>query len=311
VVHTLDTLAGRLPGRAACADRVVWSTFYDIRRYGGLQIYLRAVLGGVPLVVGSRGESIPEFLDRAAAAGVTHLSGTPSHWRQALLSGAVANCQPGYVRLSGEIADQPLLDHLRIAFPRSRIAHAFASTEAGVAFEVDDGLAGFPAGFIGQPGPVQLKVTNGTLHIRSAGNALRYQGDAHRITGVDGYVDTGDMVEKVDDRYYFRGRRGGIINVGGLKVYPEEVEAVLNAHPRVRLSRVRARRSPVTGSVVVADIVLSEAPESERVEIEQTVQRELLNHCRRALEAHKVPVTLRFVVDLELTAAGKLERAHA
>ncbi len=54
----------------------------------------------------------------------------------------------------------------------------------------------------------------------------------------DGFVDTGDMVELEEGRYYFRGRKGGIINVGGLKVYPEEVESVLNADPRVRMSRV-------------------------------------------------------------------------
>jgi acyl-CoA synthetase (AMP-forming)/AMP-acid ligase II len=40
-------------------------------------------------------------------------------------------------------------------------------------------------------------------------------------------VDTGDMVELEDGRYYFRGRIGGVINVGGQKVYPEEVEAVI------------------------------------------------------------------------------------
>ena len=52
------------------------------------------------------------------------------------------------------------------------------------------------------------------------------------------------------DRYYFVGRSGGIINVGGLKVHPEEVEAVINSHPCVRMSLVRSRRNPITGAVV-------------------------------------------------------------
>ena len=47
----------------------------------------------------------------------------------------------------------------------------------------------------------------------------------------DGFVDTGDMLELRGDRYYFAGRREGIINVGGQKVHPEEVEAVINRHP--------------------------------------------------------------------------------
>jgi acyl-coenzyme A synthetase/AMP-(fatty) acid ligase len=311
VVHTLQTLAGTLPRRSASAGPVVWSTFYDIRRYGGLQIYLRAVLGGVPLILGSIDEPIAEFIMRAAQAGVTHMSGTPSHWRQALLSGAAAYFQPDYLRLSGEVADQALLDRLHTAFPKTRISHAFASTEAGVAFEVSDGLAGFPVEYIGRPGVVELTVANGTLHIRSPGHALRYQGDARPIRGADGYVDTGDKVERVADRYYFRGRHGGIINVGGLKVYPEEVESVLNAHPRVRLSRVSARPNPITGSVVVADVVLDSTVQSEESSGAQAVKNDLLDTCRRTLPAHKVPAVLRFVAEIELTAAGKLVRANA
>ena len=79
-----------------------------------------------------------------------------------------------------------------------------------------------------------------------------------KCTSDDGFVDTGDRVELRDGRYYFRGRTGGVINVGGLKVYPEEVESVLNADPRVRMSLVRARRNPITGAVVVADVVLTD-----------------------------------------------------
>ena len=144
VLHTLQSLAGAL-SRPAAAAPAVWSTFYDIRRYGGLQIYLRAVLSGTPLVLSNAHEPTRDFLARAARFGVTHMSGTPSHWRRALMSGAAGALRPQYVRLSGEVADQPLLDQLRATYPDARIAHAFASTEAGVAFEVEDGLAGFPA----------------------------------------------------------------------------------------------------------------------------------------------------------------------
>src|SRR2546425_6173557 len=59
---------------------------------------------------------------------------------------------PHYVRLSGEIADQAILDHVRACYPGARIAHAFASTEAGVGFAVEDGLAGFPASLLTKHG---------------------------------------------------------------------------------------------------------------------------------------------------------------
>jgi len=309
VVHSFESRAGALP-RAAKAGPMVWSTFYDIRRYGGLQIYLRAVISGSPLLLSSAGESTHDFLARAGAAGVTHISGTPSHWRRALMSGDTALIAPEYVRLSGEVADQTVLDNLRAAYPNARIAHAFASTEAGVAFDVNDGREGFPADFVDNPRAAsEMKVHDGTLWVRSGRTATRYlDAAAAGLASTDGYVDTGDMVELVAGRYYFRGRKGGIINVGGLKVYPEEVESVLNADPRVRMSLVKGRRSPITGAVVVAEVVLSDTQHSADASTAELVKNDLLNACRRTLAAHKVPAMLRFVPALELTAAGKLVR---
>jgi acyl-coenzyme A synthetase/AMP-(fatty) acid ligase len=313
VVHSFDSLAGALPRHPASVKPMVWSTFYDIRRYGGLQIYLRAVLSGSPLVLSDAGEPTRDFLARAGAAGVTHISGTPSHWRRALMSGATALIAPEYVRLSGEVADQTVLDALRAAYPSARIAHAFASTEAGVAFDVNDGLAGFPADLVGKAGgAIEMKVEDGTLRIRSGRTAARYlSAAASQLAAGDGYVDTGDLVELADGRYYFRGRKGGIINVGGLKVYPEEVESVLNADPRVRMSLVKARRNPLTGSLVVAEVVLADSENSSDAESAEKVKSDLLNACRRVLAAHKVPALLRIVPALEMTAAGKLVRPVA
>ena len=312
VLHTLQSLGGALPTRPPSGTRSIWSTFYDIRRYGGLQIYLRAVLSGSPLILSSAGEPTVDFLARAAAAGVTHISGTPSHWRRALMSGEAAALKPRYVRLSGEVADQAVLDNLRAVYPNALVAHAFASTEAGVAFEVNDGLAGFPQALIDNPsGDMELKVVDHTLRIRSGRTAARYLGTAPEVlVSDDGYVDTGDVVELVEGRYYFRGRMGGIINVGGLKVYPEEVESVLNADPRVRMSLVRGRRNPITGAVVVADVVLAAPANPAASDAPDVVRDDLLTACRSVLAAHKVPAILRFVPALKFTSAGKLVRPN-
>jgi acyl-coenzyme A synthetase/AMP-(fatty) acid ligase len=318
VLHTLGTLTSTIlyqqARQPAASSAPVWSTFYDIRRYGGLQIFLRAALRGGSLVLSDPKESITDFLARANAAGITHISGTPSHWRRALMSGAAATIAPAYVRLSGEIADQAILDNLKLAYPNSGVAHAFASTEAGVAFEVGDGLAGFPATLVGAAGgAVELRVADGTLQIRSGGNALRYLGEQFApIRGADGFVDTGDRVDLREGRYHFMGRAGGVINVGGLKVHPEEVEAVINAIPWVRMSLVKARRNPITGAVVTAEVVLADETDvaGERPQgVELT--REIIEACRRGLPAHKVPAMVRIVPSLEVSAAGKLVRPSA
>jgi acyl-coenzyme A synthetase/AMP-(fatty) acid ligase len=312
VSHSFQTLAGALPRQQTSPRPMVWSTFYDIRRYGGLQMFLRAVVSGAPMVLSSAGESTHDFLTRAAAAGVTHISGTPSHWRKALMSGDARIISPEYVRLSGEVADQTVLDNLQDTYPGARVAHAFASTEAGVGFEVNDGRAGFPADYIdNKQGQIEMKVQDGTLWIRSERTASRYLGDsAAALAQTDGFVDTGDMVELSGGRYFFRGRKGGIINVGGLKVYPEEVEAVLNADARVRMSLVKAKRSPITGAVIAAEVVLAQGQNLDAAALEP-IKNELLDSCRRQLPAYKVPAMLRFVASLEITAAGKLVRPNA
>ncbi len=313
VLHDLATLTHALSDTRPGSEPIVWATFYDIRRYGGLQIFLRGVHLG-SLVPAAPGEAVPAFLARARDAGVTHISGTPSHWRKLLMSGAASMIAPRYVRLSGEIADQAVLDALRAAYPNALVAHAFASTEAGVGFEVRDGLAGFPATLIDAPGAkVRLTVADGTLHIRSAGNAYGYLGEeaASFPRGADGSVDTGDRLEERGGRYHFLGRAGGVINVGGLKVYPEEIEAVINAHPWVHMSLVRARRNPITGSVVAADVVLAEeVPGGSRPSAE-ALTREVLQRCRETLAAYKVPAMIRVVPTLAVSASGKLVRPDA
>ena len=313
VCHTLSSLAGAIQVDDRLSGAVVWSTFYDIRRYGGLQIFMRALLRGGSLVLSSAEEATKDFLVRAGSHSVTHISGTPSHWRRALMSGAAQQISPEYVRLSGEIADQAILDNLRAVYPRATIAHAFASTEAGVGFEVEDGRAGLPASyFAAASGGVEMKVEGSSLRIRSPRTARNYLGtQSTPLIDSDGYVDTGDILELRDGRYYFIGRRGGIINVGGLKVHPEEVEAVINRHPRVQMSLVRSRKNPVTGAVVVAEVVLKPKAALTTGSDNAALQRQILEACQRALAAHKVPAAIRIVPSLEVMHSGKVARPDA
>jgi len=300
VRHTLGTLMGAI-GDAPLQQ---WATFYDIRRYGGLQIFLRALSGRGSLMLGAEGESVSSLLSRFGDAKITHISGTPTHWRKVLISGEGLRIDPQYIRLSGEIADNTLLAALRALYPRARIEHAYASTEAGVVFVVDDEQAGFPAAWVESDGAVQTKIVDGTIHVRSSRSARGFLGEgAPTLTNQDGFIDTGDMVEGRGDRYYFVGRRGGIINVGGVKVHPEEVETTLNAHAIVRASRVFARTSPITGALVFADVVLRDG-----CSVDAVSEGEILAACRASLPPHMVPAGLRFVADLPMTEGGKLVR---
>jgi acyl-coenzyme A synthetase/AMP-(fatty) acid ligase len=226
---------------------------------------------------------------------------------------AARTIAPRYVRLSGEIADQTMLDNLHAVYPQAGLGHAYASTEAGVGFEVDDGLEGFPAHFVDDASrDVDIKVVGASLRLRSARTASRYIGaGVPALMDGDGFVDTGDIVERRGERYYFVGRKDGIINVGGLKVHPEEVEAAINRHAGVRGSLVKSRKSPITGAIVVADVVLEARPDGcDAGPRLVALEREIIEACRRDLAPHKVPALIRFVPALPMSAAGKLVR-HA
>ncbi|MBV8975762.1 MAG: long-chain fatty acid--CoA ligase [Alphaproteobacteria bacterium] len=303
VVHTLETLTARFAATSAGS----WGTFYDIRRYGGLVIFLRALLSGATLVAAEPGEAIDDYLTRVRTAGCRRLTGTPSHWRRALISPALSGLELDYVRLSGEIADQAILDKLRARFPEAKIVHAFASTEAGLAFEVDDGREGFPDSVLGaSTAQFQIKVEDGTLRVRSPGAALRMLGGDAPLCDAQGFIDTRDAVHFREGRYRFEGRRDGVINVGGNKIHPEEIEAVLNRHPLVQLSRVRSRKNPILGALAEAEVVLGPGSASA-----PRIHDDLIALCAAHLPPHKRPVAIRFIESLPLSQSGKLDRAHA
>jgi acyl-coenzyme A synthetase/AMP-(fatty) acid ligase len=114
----------------------------------------------------------------------------------------------------------------------------------------------------------------------------------------------------VGNRYYFVGRRQGIINIGGLKVHLEVVEAVINQHPAARMSRVTGRPNPIIGAIAVAEVVIHSSDTAPGAPF-AGVKAGILDLCRNRLAAHEVPVVLREVPSLEIAVSGKLVRQYA
>ncbi|HLJ04954.1 MAG TPA: hypothetical protein VKT26_01715, partial [Acetobacteraceae bacterium] len=185
-----------------------------------------------------------------------------------------------------------------------------------VSFDVRDALSGFPVSVLtGSSGVgisgVDLKVVDGTLRVRSSRTAQRYLGENPPVLkDPEGFVDTGDVLDLRDGRYHFQGRRDGVINVGGLKVHPEEVEAVLNSHPEVRLSLVKTKKNPITGALVVADVLLKDPKPPEDAQARE-LQLAIKQFCRQSLAPHKVPAAISFVPAIAIAETGKLVRRHA
>jgi acyl-CoA synthetase (AMP-forming)/AMP-acid ligase II len=234
--------------------------------------------------------------------GCTHLSATPTLWRRLLMMPGHDRLALRQITLGGEIADQPTLNALRLTFPAARLSHIYASTEAGVGFSVTDGLAGFPSSYLDKPpGNVRLKIIDGILWLRPPFLSPTTK-PATVVVDAEGYINSGDQVALAGDRGLFLGRESGLINIGGVKVYPETVEAVIKTVPGVALVQVSAKRSPVTGALVVAEVQLTAGAEAE------ATRRLIQEACRGQLVREASPAIIRFVDGFATNAAGKLVR---
>ncbi len=304
VIHTLETLTSTTKMDFAGGSDFRWGLVYDPARFAGLQVVLQALLGGGPLVVPPE-DGLRQGLDFMISERVTALSATPSLWRKMLMIPEIEALALRQITLGGEIADQKVLAALAKVFPKARIVHIYASTESGVGFAVQDGLAGFPVDYLqsGTLHGVDIQIgTNGNLMVRKK-NAPRFHAVLQtQSLSQDGFVDTGDRVEIQNNRVLFLGRSSGAINVGGNKVMPEEIEAHLLQHSAVLAARVYAMPSSVLGYLVAADLQLKPRFFAE------DVGPEILGFCRSRLERWQIPARVRYVDELDLSATGKIDR---
>lgn len=293
--HDFARLRGRLRGAAEQGAR--WLLTYDPGAFAGLQVMLTAAAAGALLVAVPNGGAgtIAALAHAARCHAVTHVSGTPSFWRAFLMALGDAELPLAVVTLGGEAADQPLLDRLAERFPRARLRHIYASTEAGALFAVADGRAGFPASWLDEaPDGLALRIADGVLEVRSP-RAAPGIGDA------DGWLSTGDLVERRGDRVLFAGRLDGLVNVGGVKVSPEAVERRLLAVDGVADAAVVAVPSPITGHLLTAAIVA--APGADEAAL-----RAGLRAATADLPPAARPRALTFADHIPLSAAGKKSR---
>ena len=115
------------------------------------------------------------------------------------------------------------------------------------------------------------------------------------------WFDTGDIAVKDEEGFYqLQGRSKSVINIGGMKFFPEEVEAILCEHPAVQEARVSTRQHPQFGSISFAEIVLASQ--------NKLTASELLGFCRKRLARHKTPAEILFVEQIPKTPSGKILR---
>jgi acyl-coenzyme A synthetase/AMP-(fatty) acid ligase len=301
--HRLTALMDRITVSPDNDPAACWLLTYHPASFAGMQMLLTSLVSGVALVATLQ-SGIAALVATAKRHKITFASGTPTFWRGFLTAcGNEAGKIPlRIVTLGGEVADQPTLDRLRCVWPQAKLVHIYASTEGGAVFAVKDGRAGFPTSWLakGVDG-YQLRLRDGMLEIKGPRVMQGYEGAASPMA--EDWLKTGDLCTIEGDRVGFTGRHDSVINVGGAKVSPETVEAALLRLPYIRDVRVFGRRNPVTGMLVVAEIVLASDTENP-----DTVRKAVLDHARTILQPFEVPQILTFVPQLTATVTAKKVR---
>jgi acyl-CoA synthetase (AMP-forming)/AMP-acid ligase II len=284
VTHTLRSLSRAVAVGARHRDDV-WGLAFNPTHIAGVQVFLQALANGNSLV-NLWGIEREEIVERCHRWGVTHLSATPTFYRL-LLAGEFSLPAVRSISIGGDAAEESLLKKLRARFPGARLHNIYASTEAGTLLVSDGDTFALPV-----DGSVRIAGRRLWVHRSALG----------RFDGAGEWYDTGDAVEVVGKnplRFRIVGRERNEINVGGEKVNPHEVEAVLGAHSAVAAARVFGRKNSVTGEILAAEIVTRGTPPDEA---------ELRDYLAGRLPPHKIPRIIRCVERLDLTRTGKLRR---
>lgn len=303
VVHTLESLTRSTIQDIEKGKEYTWGLVFDIYRFSGIQVFLQALIGGSTLIIPEHDDGLSKTLRLFADNGCNVISATPSFWRKALMTKEVSNLKLKRVTLGGEISDEHILKALKNGFEGVKITHIYASTEVGVGFSVMDGKAGFPKSYLDSGDEIQLLIRDSLLWINPNSKTQKYL-SKEKMFDEKGFINTGDLVEIREDRVYFLGRESGAINVGGNKVQPEEVEANLLDSGLVHSAFVYAKKNPMMGALVSADVVPVDGDMDKKL-----LKKEILAHCKKHLEAFKVPALLKIVDELSITQSGKLKRS--
>jgi len=148
----------------------------------------------------------------------------------------------------------------------------------------------------------KTRVVSGLLEIKAKSAMLGYLNAESPYTE-DGWFKTGDSVEVKGDYIKILGRKSEIINIGGEKVYPQEVEDVILQIENVKDVVVYGQKNPILGNIVCADFTLIEPNENE-----EKIDKIIKNFCASKLERYKVPLKVNLVDGIKIGDRFKKQR---
>ena len=302
MLHDLDALLGRFVGLRPRNERTLLLLLPD--HIGGLDAAFRCLFAGSTLV-------LPEArTPQGAGEAIQHhratvLPASPTFLNLMLLERIPERFDCGSLRViayGAEAMPPALLRRLAAAFPDVDLQQKFGTSETG-AVRIKSAARDSLFFSITDPG-TDWRIVDGELWLKTPARILGYLNAEDNALEADGWYRTGDLAEAgPNDTLRITGRVDTVINVGGQKVHPAEVEAALADIPGVAACRVFAREDPVLGQTVACEIVSSgENPPAGW-------KRHLRRHLRDRLPAWKQPA--RVTVRETLALNERLKQAPA
>jgi acyl-coenzyme A synthetase/AMP-(fatty) acid ligase len=292
VAHTFKSLTKNVRQGQRFADHNVWAFAYHPTHFAGLQVFFQAFLNlnSMIYIFDEDKNDIANIFEKYK---VTHISATPTFYRTVTpyIKGAVANMKR--VTLGGEKFDVQLSETLRNCFPNAKIRNIYASTEAGSLFESENNYFEIK------------KHIKDHIMVNDDGELLlssEILGSSDEFKVIDGWYFTGDIVRLIDDTHIeFIGRKTEMINVGGYKVNPQEIEEEIKKIDGVIDVTVRARANKLTGNIIIADVIKNDDAKN----IDETY---ILQFLIKTLQSWKIPRMIKFVSEIDKTRTGKKVR---
>jgi acyl-CoA synthetase (AMP-forming)/AMP-acid ligase II len=298
VVHDLSVLLEKFKTRRHCLRTLSFLLFDHI---GGLDTLFYSLSNASCIVTVP--DRSPDAVCRAIEKyRVEVLPVTPTFLNLLLLSQAHSRHELSslkYITYGTEVMPEATLKKLSEVFPGVTILQKYGMTEVGTLRSKSESSDSLWVRVGGEG--YETRVVDGILQIRARSAMLGYL-NAPSPFLEDGWLDTGDAVQVKGEYLRILGRASEIINVGGQKVYPAEVESVIQALANVSEVTVYGEKNPVTGNIVCAKISLT------REEDRALFLQRLREHCRAKLEPFKIPVRISFSTEQQHAARFKKVR---
>lgn len=291
VLHTVATLTRSVRTGERYVGQI-WAYAYNPTHMAGLQVFFQAFenLNTLVNVFNKQRSEVYELINKH---NITHISATPTFYRL-LLPFEKEYKTVVRVTLGGEKSDSHLYENIKKIFPEAKINNVYASTEAGSLFAAKGDCFQIPEKIRDK-----FEVVDDELLIHKSllgkSDSFKFEGD---------YYHSGDLIEWVDKEsglFRFKSRKNELINVGGYKVNPGEVENILLSIDGVKQVLVYGKANSILGNVLCADIQLEDGVALTDVEIKKAL--------RSQLQDFKIPRRIKFVEQMSLTRTGKLKRS--